>query len=279
MTEQIIEVEADSLEEAREQLKSLIPEGLHILSEQVVSEGGLKTAQAVAEITEEAFAKAQSEIPINAVVLEKRELTAPEEKVITVEAFDEQGANQEARRQIANTAIIRSHKLVLAGKKGLLGIGKKSNQYETSVFQQAVVEITYKMKAKISARIGEKGVVGKLLDDLQQEYNLEARINAAHALGLLKDFVGMDVIPLMVKAAKDAYFELEVKRMSIAVMQNVNPNQIVVAPHVDSTRLTKAVIEAISKLTHHQDKSVREEAQHALREIQTAIGQTNQLFR
>ena len=43
MSEQIIEVEADSLDEAREQVQTQIPEGLYLLAEQVISDGELKT--------------------------------------------------------------------------------------------------------------------------------------------------------------------------------------------------------------------------------------------
>lgn len=42
-----------------------------------------------------------------------------------------------------------------SGKKRLWGIGKKPSQYEAEVFQQAVVEVTYKQRAKVSAKIGE----------------------------------------------------------------------------------------------------------------------------
>lgn len=156
MSKQIIEVEADSLKEAREQVKAQIPEGLHLLSEQVLSDGEPKTVKAVADTTESAFAKAQSEIPADATILEKKELSAPEQRVIAVQAFDERGAESEARLRLGGATVVKSLKLIVVGKKGFLGIRKMPNQYEAQVLEQAIVEITYKQKVKIRATIGEK---------------------------------------------------------------------------------------------------------------------------
>ena len=135
MTEQIIEIETESLEEAREQLKSQVPEGLHLLSEQIISDGKPKTVKAVADTTEEAFAKAQAEIPKEAEVLEKKEQAA-EWEMITIEAFDEIRAEREAKyqikRQFGTAAMLKGLELATAGSKGFLGIGKRPNQYEVN---------------------------------------------------------------------------------------------------------------------------------------------------
>jgi len=155
MTEQIIEAEADSLEEARNQIKSQIPDGLSVLSEKVVSSGDLKTITAVADTVEMAFANAQSKIPSNANILSKREILPSERKVIAVEAFDEQNARVWIGRNSSKTTIIKTLKPIEVGSKGFLGFGKKPNKYEAEVFQQAMVEITYKPKAKISVEVGK----------------------------------------------------------------------------------------------------------------------------
>jgi len=149
-----IEVEADSLEEARKQIKSQIAEGSFLLSEKVVTNGGTKTAKASAQTIEAAFAKAQGAVAQGAEILEKREIVAPTQRKISVEAFDEQSATTQVKNQIGKTEIVNSLKLVAAGKRGFLGIGKQPNQYLAEVFQQAAVEITYKSKAKITAKIG-----------------------------------------------------------------------------------------------------------------------------
>ncbi len=156
-TEQIIEIEADSLEEAREQMKSLTPEGFHLLSEQIIWDGKPQTVQISADTIVAAFAKAETLIPVGAEILEKKELSAPEQKVIRVEAEDEDGIEMSAKRtyQIRG-AKFKNIRLITPGSKGLLGLGKKANLYEVEVHRTAVVSISYRTKAKISAKIGEK---------------------------------------------------------------------------------------------------------------------------
>jgi acyl carrier protein len=160
MPEKGIEIEAESLEEAKEQVKSQTPKGFCVLSEQVIADGRPKTVQAVAETLEAAFAKAHSEIPDNANILEQKELALPERKVISVEASDETNAQSSAglraKQEFGSTAIVKSLRLIAAGSKGFLGIGAKPDQYEAEILQQAVVEVTYKTKAKIRAEIGKK---------------------------------------------------------------------------------------------------------------------------
>lgn len=158
MTEpRIIEVEAETLQEAREQTKSQIPEGFMLLSERVILDGKPKTVKAFADTIESAFAK-EGEIPSNAVIVEKKIISSPAKKVMTVESFDEQNARTQLESRIGKTETIKvlSLTMTLAGKRGFLGIGKKPNQYEAQMLQQAIVEITYKTKAKISAEIGSR---------------------------------------------------------------------------------------------------------------------------
>jgi hypothetical protein len=162
-----IDVEADSLKEAKERVRSLMPEGQEVISEKVVSDGQKKSAESFAETTEKAFAKAQDKIPGDAVVLEKRVLMTPEERTVKAEGFDEKSAREQVARGLGKSAKIQSINLVAAGKKGFLGIGRKPNQYAAEVFQQAVVKIVYKQKAKISAKTGFKNR-GDRQEDLSQ---------------------------------------------------------------------------------------------------------------
>lgn len=155
-TEKLIEVEADSLEKARAEVKSQIPEGFILLFEKIISEGKPKTVKAVADTAEAAVAKAQIGIPTDACVLERKVVTAPEYKVIMTDACDEPTARAQVQGQIGDTAVIKALKLIASGKKGFLGMGKTPNQYEADVFQQALAEITHATKAKISVKVGEK---------------------------------------------------------------------------------------------------------------------------
>lgn len=156
MTQKTIEIEAETLEEARKQLQTQIPQGFSMLSEEVISNGKPKTVEAVALTLEAAFTKAHSQVPSNADIIDKKEIAAPESKVVIVEAFDEQSARRQLGNQPVDTARIIGSRLVASGSRGFLGIGKKPNQYEVEVLHQAVVKITYKMKAKILAQIGDK---------------------------------------------------------------------------------------------------------------------------
>jgi len=130
MAELNIEVEAESLEEAREQVKSQIPDGLYLLSEQVISDGKPRTVEIIAETTEEAFAKAQGKVPVGAEILEKKELSTPQQKGIPV---------------------------------------------------PAVVSVTYRTKAKISAKIGEKKEETKTIYSQVQVLRSDVLLEPANA--------------------------------------------------------------------------------------------------
>jgi hypothetical protein len=160
LRENVIEIEAYSLPEARGLMDFQMPEGFHLISERVISDGRPKTAKGVADTTEAAFAKVQHEIPGNAIILEKKVLTTPKQKIITIKAFDEQSAESRARfqagSQLGDTGIVKHIKLIVIGSKGLLGLRKKPNQYEAELWRQALVEIKYKPKVKVSIRIGRE---------------------------------------------------------------------------------------------------------------------------
>ena len=155
MAKQTFTVEATSLNEARKKAKSRVPEGLDIISEEILSDGKTRGVKGVADTIEGAFEKAQSDLPSDAEVIEKKQQIAPIRKVVTVEAFDEKNASEQVKRDIAKTARIESITLKKPGKRGLLGIGKKPNCYEVQVFEQAMVEIKYKKKAKIRVKLSE----------------------------------------------------------------------------------------------------------------------------
>ena len=57
MTNKLIEIEAESLEKAREKARSLITEDMNLLSEKVISDGKPKTVTAVSDTTEMSFRK------------------------------------------------------------------------------------------------------------------------------------------------------------------------------------------------------------------------------
>lgn len=170
MSERILEVEADTLEETREQVRLLVSEGLHVVSERVISDGKPQTVKASASTTEAAFAEVQRKIPSDATILEQKESapTHSEQKIITVKADDEEHARREAKSEAyqqfgfnfssSGTAVVKVIRLVVPGKRGFLGMGSTRNQYEVEVSgsQSAIVEVTYKTKARISVTLSDK---------------------------------------------------------------------------------------------------------------------------
>jgi hypothetical protein len=152
-----IEVEGDSLEEVRRQIKLQIPEGSSLISEEIISNGNRSSIRTYGSTTDVAFAKAESKLAKNSLIIEKKELSGPQQKVVRIKAFEEKVALEEAKKQIGMkygaSAEVLAVKLLVAGKRGFLGWGKEPNEYEVELLQEAVVEISYRPKVKISVKI------------------------------------------------------------------------------------------------------------------------------
>ena len=165
-SEKIIQIEADSLAKAREQAQSQVPERMEILEEKILFVGDSGSVKATADTVATAFDKAENNVPDDAEIVERKEIVVPQHKTIIIEALDEQtariSAESQARTLLGDAAIVRNCKLVTEGKKGFLGIGKKSPQYEAELLRQATVEVTYRQKAKISIKIGKSLPPGQL---------------------------------------------------------------------------------------------------------------------
>jgi len=156
MDNKVIEITADSLDEARQQAKSNIPEGLSLLSEDVLSDGKPRTINGIGEKPEDALASARAKVPSGAVVVEKKQLLAAGNKTIVVQAFDEDGVKSQAKRTLTDGASVKAITLAAKGRRGFLGIGRTPNNYEVHIHQQTVVQLTFKEKARIRATIGPK---------------------------------------------------------------------------------------------------------------------------
>jgi hypothetical protein len=153
MSSQVIEVEAESLEEAEKQINAQIPDGFALLSKKVLSDGKQKTVKAVAETAEAAWAKVQAGLPANAEIINKTELVPPGKQYFKVDAFDEQGVKAQVGNTIGETRSIKSIKQIVAPKKGLWGVGKSPGTYNVEVMQQGVVEVTYQAPVRIRATL------------------------------------------------------------------------------------------------------------------------------
>lgn len=162
--DKIIDVEASSLEEARKQIRLQLPEGFQVLEERIISDGEPQIARAFGDTTEAAFDEAQRSAPKGTEILEKKVISAAEQRTITisVEATCERSAEamsvQKAKENSRNRMTTSSIKLITAGEKGFLGIGRKPNQYKVELLEHlpATVEITHRPRARIVARTGQQ---------------------------------------------------------------------------------------------------------------------------
>lgn len=156
MTNRVIEVEADSLESARAEVRSKVPPDQVVLNERVISDGKPQTVRKCAETTAEALKLACQQVPAGARVIEEKKLTDAQSKTLTVEVFTEQKIPAEIERLLGAEGIIKAKRLVTAARNGFLGIGKRPAVFEVEVFLPAQASVTWKTQAKIAAEIGEK---------------------------------------------------------------------------------------------------------------------------
>lgn len=152
----VVRIEADSVMEAKRQAEGQVPAGLTLLSTKVVSDGSPKTAKGEGKTEEEAYSRAEAGLPAGTAILEKRTLSAPTASTVTVEARDAGSAAAEAERQKKDERdTVGEVRLVREGKKGFLGLGKTPHEYEVDVRRPAIVEVTYRPKAAVTAEYGE----------------------------------------------------------------------------------------------------------------------------
>ena len=156
MNTQTIQVEAENLELARQELKTRLPSGWFVQSEQVLSDGRPQTSRGMAEADDEALAKTKAGLPPDTAILETKTVQNAGTRTITVEAETESAARAKLQTQLGSTDILKSFQAGLPGKKGFLGIGKTLDQFQAVVLRQAIVEITHKKKAFLKVTITDQ---------------------------------------------------------------------------------------------------------------------------
>lgn len=153
MSERIIKLEANSLEEARRKVKT---DELIILEEFILCHGKVETIEAVGDTVEEAFIKAQSKVPAEAKAEQKIKV-APKRITLRVQGDDEESIGKEKAEVIASVSLLKK------GRKGLWGFGRTPNVYEVVISQQAVVELRFQEQAILLFKVR-----GYLAEDLFQ---------------------------------------------------------------------------------------------------------------
>jgi hypothetical protein len=144
MEERVIEIEADSLEEARHKLYTA---DLIVLEETIICHGKVETIEAIADTVEAAFKKAQTKVPTAGKIEARKTQLTPKRITLLVQADDEEGAGKDKAELITSVSLFKK------GRKGIWGFGRTSNLYEVVVSQPAVVELTFREKTKIRARV------------------------------------------------------------------------------------------------------------------------------
>jgi hypothetical protein len=156
MEKQVLEIERESLEEARAEAKAKTPPGLFILSEKILFNGKPRTIEESADTADEAAARARRKVPPDAKLVGEKVKTAAERRTVEVEAWDQAAAEEKIKEQIPGTNRIESIVLKAPGRKGVLGIGKTPNTYSAVVFQPAIFEVVHKRSARIRVEIGDR---------------------------------------------------------------------------------------------------------------------------
>ena len=156
--EQVLEIQADSLEDARRQATEKIPAGLYLWSEEVLADGKPQIVTASAETEECALAAAAAKVPADTQTTSNSIRTTPSRRVVETEAWDEASAREQVERQFDDTARVEAVRLKTPGKPGFLGLGKKKAVYEADVFQSAVAAAEYKLSARIRIHVGDSKV-------------------------------------------------------------------------------------------------------------------------
>lgn len=165
MIERIIQIEADSLDEAR---KSLYKDDLIVLQEFILCRGQVETIESIAGTVHEANAKAQARIPARAKIAPQKVKIAPKRLVLLVEGDNEEDAGK------GKAELIESVSLHKKGRKGFFGFGKTRNLYKVVVSQQAVVEVGFRGKARLLAIV--KDYLAKdLLECIQELRSRDAQ--------------------------------------------------------------------------------------------------------
>lgn len=144
MSDRIIEIEANSLDEARLKVNT---DELIVLEETVLCYGKVGTIEAVADTVEEAFVKAESKVPSGATTETRTLRIAPKRITLQVQAETEEEAGKGKAEVIASVSLLKK------GRKGFWGFGKSPSVYEVVIFQQAVVEVGFGEHAKLQARV------------------------------------------------------------------------------------------------------------------------------
>ena len=147
-----VEIEAASLHEAREMLRRELSENVAVLKEEILRRGGEVIVDASADSVEDAYKKAEGELPAGVTIVKREIVASPRREVRPIVAPDEATARTVINMRSGES--IESVTLKTKGKKGFFGYGRMMPGYSVAVRCGAKARITYTQPAKIRALLG-----------------------------------------------------------------------------------------------------------------------------
>ena len=154
MGDRHVMAQGNSIEEARCKLDEQIPNGMSVISERVACDGEPQMLRGVGETVAIAFQDALSRASTDAEVIQQRTISEPTTASISIEAFDEAGAMQQANEHLGEGRRVADIEKKAKGRAGFLGIGRKPHTYELVICTPAKVEITVRPQIALEATVG-----------------------------------------------------------------------------------------------------------------------------
>lgn len=166
-----MEIEADTMEQAIQEMKRRIPAGCSCLSKTVLCDGTEQCIRTSESTTEEAFNEARRQVPANAAVLSETEKSPPVKQKTLIEAYNEEEAKVLVRKQFSGRFLESINiSLISMGRKGLWGIGRRPNLYEAEcIIKNAQVEICYRPRASLLIEYDSDAAVCGIIDEIIEQ--------------------------------------------------------------------------------------------------------------
>jgi len=156
-TQKTIEAEGKSLEEARRNLKAMVPRGMRILKDNVLSDGRPLTLTSVGDTEDKAMVECRKQVPEGSHVVAEKVRAKAGDQAVTVEADAPEVAKKIAQEKAGGAAVVKRATITQSARPGFLGIGRRSAAYEVQVWHPCEVEITVTREtARIRATLGAK---------------------------------------------------------------------------------------------------------------------------
>jgi hypothetical protein len=174
-TMQRIELEAETLNQARAEIRPHVPAGSWAFVDAVLSDGKPGRAVAYGETAQEAAHDARQKLPPGAEIVEEHLDRPPVRQIVLVRARDEISASVTAKAMITGLAHTHEVRLRRAATR-LLGIQVTPGEYEVDfLLETACVVIDYRVKARIAVVIeAEDRIAETVRKTIRQTRGLEA---------------------------------------------------------------------------------------------------------